>query len=196
MANHKYLDVYDDRGQDVLHMPVIELPNHTIEVDGLTLAGLTAGTTAGVVDVTNKRFVTDAELVALALLTPETGPLLVLEANSIHLLQSNVGVDMTHAASHSVMAVPGAKKYVVTHIVLLNATDDISGVTLSFGFTAAAYTDVVAGASYALDDPLKQAIAYPLDGSTYGTIAADLKVKVAAPIATGTLDIQVFGFEL
>lgn len=153
----------------------------TLSVSGLALS------TLGVTDAVDLRFVTDAMLARLAILTA---------LGTEQLLASVAAVDMNKDPETALYVVPGGKSCIITKVVLRNCSGNLTTASISFGFTAAAYSDVIANATHVT-----------LTGNTlYEIVSAKVGAKVGVAAATFsvidntkqgaamTLTIDVYGY--
>lgn len=119
-----------------------------------------------------------------------------LGAASEQKLASVLGVNMNTATPTPLYAVPAGKTCVITKIVLKNASTSLTTASISFGFTSAAFNDVIATATHTeLTGATLYTILVPKVGAILGVAAAVL--NVLCNILQGgaaTLDIDVYGY--
>jgi hypothetical protein len=118
-----------------------------------------------------------------------------LNKNSLTRL-ATVNVDMNLGTAQTLYTVPTGLSCIISHVVVRNASISLDTASYSFGFTGAAYTDVIA-----------DAVHNELTGATLFTILtakAGAKLGAAADIfkllvntlqgAAATATIEVFGY--
>lgn len=126
---------------------------------------------------------------------PTTTPAITLDITAEKLLATATGIDLNAAAATTLYTVPGGKTLYVTRVVLFNASAAWTTASISFGFTSAAFNDVIADAVYA---ELTGATLYTIVGAKVGAKrgAATNTFKVIVNTPEGgalTADIMVFG---
>jgi hypothetical protein len=102
-------------------------------------------------------------------------------------------VDLNNAATPTLYTVPNEVSCVITAIVMRKASISLTTVSLSIGWTAAAYTDVLATATHAeLTGPTLATVLAPKTGMLIAVPGSVLKLKnnilQGAP-ATASFDI-------
>ena len=119
-----------------------------------------------------------------------------LNLNALTRLATVAGVDMNIDTAQTLFVVPTGKTCVISHVVIRNASISLTTASYSFGFTGAAYNDVIANATHT-----------ELTGATLATILsakAGAKMGVAAALfsvimntkqgAAATTTMDVFGY--
>ena len=200
MSLNKILHIYDDDGGAPDFLPGAEQTNGTIVFGGISVSGLGL-TTAGVADALNKRFMTDAQKASLidlaGTLQPIEAALVALQtAGTLELLlQHNAAIDMNAAPAQTICTVPAATKYTVTKIILSGPSLNLTTVSLSIGWTAAAYADMIANATHvALVAAASYEILVPKPGSLIGGAGAVLKLLCnTLQGAPATCAVDVYG---
>jgi hypothetical protein len=87
-------------------------------------------------------------------------------------LATITGVNMNSAAAQTLFAVPTGFSCIISHVIVRNASISLNTASYSFGFTGAAYNDVIANATHT-----------ELTGATLYTI---LIAKVGAKVGTAS----------
>lgn len=119
-----------------------------------------------------------------------------LATKSDTLLASVAGVDMNTATASTLYIVPTGKSAVITKIVIRNPSTSLTTASYSFGFTGAAYNDVIADATHT---ELTGSTLYTVLSAKVGAkvgIAGDI-LKVLMNILQGgaaTTTVEVFGY--
>ncbi len=173
--------------------PAVPTP-YAISLTGLTLS------TLGVTDAVDKRFVTDAELAALAAMLPlatvEAQLALVgAKTGCDSLLATNAGVDLNSGTAQTLYTVPTGKSCVISKVVVRNVSVSLTTASVSFGFTTAAWADVIADAvHHELTGATLATILLPMVGAKVGTTGGTFKIKAnTLQGAPCTATIDVFG---
>lgn len=168
----KYLKVFDFDGGAPINLSLDALVSGALRVTGNLLQALTDVQQQAVGQLAN-----DAE---------ET------------LLASGVSVDMNVLnGTTPLYTVPAGKSCVVTKIVVRSASISLTLASYSFGFTSAAFADVVANATHTgLTGPTLAIILNPIAAAfTIGAAAAVLTCKVnTAQGAAATALVDVYGY--
>ena len=194
-GNEMYLVLQQQTDGSYLILGVADPANPTVNT--LSLTGLTLST-LGVTDATDKRFVTDAELAALAAMLPlatvEAQLALVgAKAGCESLLASNAGVDLNTATASTLYTVPTGKSCVVSKVVIRNVSTSLTTASVSFGFTTAAWADVIADAvHHELTGNTLATVLLPMIGAKVGTTGGTFKIKcntLQGVAATATIDV-------
>ena len=93
-----------------------------------------------------------------------------LNLNAITRLATVTGVDMNVDPAQTLFVVPTGKTCIISQVVIRNASISLTTASYSFGFTGAAYNDVIANATHT-----------ELTGVTLATI---LSAKVGAKVGS------------
>lgn len=113
-----------------------------------------------------------------------------------HLLQYNSAVNLNTATASTLFTNNTGRTVVITKVVLSNASTSLTTASISFGWTSAAYNDVIATATHTeLTTAALQTILFPKIGAKLGPSAGSF--KVLANILQGgaaTCDIAVYGY--
>lgn len=198
-ATIKYITLNDAEGSAPIQVPAIVQSTGLVRIDGIISSGLTSST-AGVTDSLNKRFVTDAELATALALAGHDGPILAIITAGATLIQLAhvTGLDMNTAPAQALFTVPGATHYVVTHIIMKDASVSLTTAKISIGYTGAGYTDMVNSWTCS---PLANTSAYavltPVAGSHVGAAGEVLKLidtVLQGGAATATCDVYGYIF--
>jgi hypothetical protein len=112
------------------------------------------------------------------------------------LLSSTAAVDMNSAVATTLYTCPTGKSCVITSVVVRNASTSLTTASYSFGWTTAAFADVIANAAHTeLVDATVYTKIQPKTGATLGTSTGTFKVlmnTLQGGAATTTID--VFGY--
>jgi hypothetical protein len=119
-----------------------------------------------------------------------------LNENSLTKLATVTGVDMNSASAQTLYAVPTGKSCIISCVVVRNASTSLTTASYSFGFTGAAYNDVIAtGTHTELTGATLYTVLNAGVGSKVGVAAANFSVIMnilEGGAATTTMD--VFGY--
>lgn len=145
------------------------------------------GSTLGVVDTADKRFVTDAELAGLQD---------VLAGSKNEFMKTIEGIDLNSDVAQVLLTVPVSNIFIPTRLIVRNASASVTTATFSVGFTPVGYGDVVADSGYSeLVDSTLATVVAPKKGAKIG--AAGDTLKLIANTLEGsalTVTIDLFGY--
>lgn len=148
--------------------------------------GVQAGAVAQSVD---NRLVSDAQQAALVQLAGDLEDTLLAGGISVNMNVLN--------GTTSLFTVPTGKTCIITRVVVRSPSVSLTLASYSFGFTAAAYADVIANATHTgLDGATKAIIISPIAaGFVMGAAAAVFTCKVnTAQGAAATALVDVYGY--
>ena len=121
-----------------------------------------------------------------------------LNKAALTLLATVTGVDMNTASAQTLYVVPTGVSCIISHIVVRNASTSLTTAKWSYGFTGAAYNDVVADALHAeLTGSTLYTILIAKIGSKVGIAAALFSVimnTLQGGAATTTMDVYGYLF--
>ena len=119
-----------------------------------------------------------------------------LNRNSLALLSTTSGVNMNTTTATSLYTVPTGRSCLVTHVVIGSSSTSLTLASYSFGFTSAAFNDVIADATHTeLTDSTLYTNLSAKVGSKVGVAADVLRVlmnTVKDSVATTTM--YVYGY--
>jgi hypothetical protein len=116
-----------------------------------------------------------------------------LKEKSTSLLVSVAGVNFNNGAKGTLYVVPTGKSCVIHHVVIRNASADLSADSNSFGFNAGA-DDVITDAVYPLTGATLYAVGNAKAGAIVGTSAQIFGLYCNTTDTAGTVTIDVFGY--
>ena len=118
-----------------------------------------------------------------------------LNKNSLTRL-ATVNVDMNSGTAQTLYTVPAELSCIISHVVVRNASISLDTASYSFGFTGAAYTDVIADAVHnELTGATLFIILTAKAGAKLGAAADIFKLLVnTLQGAAATATIEVFGY--
>jgi hypothetical protein len=119
-----------------------------------------------------------------------------LNENSLTKLATVTGVDMNTASAQTLYTVPISKSCVISRVVVRNASISLTTASYSFGFTAAAYNDVITGATHTeLTGNTLCTILSAIAGAKVGVASSNFSVIMnILQGAPATTTIDVFGY--
>lgn len=119
-----------------------------------------------------------------------------LRENAITKLATVTGVDLNTATAQTLYTVPTGKSCIPTHLVIRNASTNLTTVSFSIGFNSASFNDIVANATHTeLTGSTLFTVLIAKAGATRG-VAADILKLLNNTLQGGaaTCTIDVFGF--
>jgi len=169
------------------------------DIKPVTVSGL-ALSTLGVTDDVDTRFMLDIEQTALQLLRPIAATLDAFTDSGALLIRlaHETAVDLNAVPASVLLTVPALTSYVITHIIIREASTSLTTVEFSIGWTTPAFADVIANAGHAeLIDATGVIILIPIAGAMVGAAADELtllcNVLQGAP---ATVTVDIYGFLL
>lgn len=114
-----------------------------------------------------------------------------------HRLATIAGVDLNTATPTTLYTVPAGRTAIITRIVLRLASTSLTTASISFGWTSAAFNDVIANATHTeLTGNTLYTVLVPKVGALIGVAAAVLKVLAnTLQGAACTITCDIFGYE-
>ena len=111
-------------------------------------------------------------------------------------LASVAGVDLNDDSAKVVLyTVPTGKSCIITHVVVRNASINLTTAEYGFGFDANAVDVIAAAAHVELDGATKYTVLTAKAGSVRGVAAGTFGIKVTVEQgAAATATIEVFGY--
>lgn len=112
------------------------------------------------------------------------------------LLQSTSNVDLNTATATTLFTCPTGRTCVITKVVVRNASTSLTTASYSFGWTSAAFNDVVADATHTeLTTATLQTVLFPKVGAKLGPSAGTFKIKPnTLQGGAATVTVDVYGY--